>query len=83
MRVLHPRYYGDSQANMRAALEEIRACGCRFLVAGRVDDEGIFHKAADLPVPDGFSDLFHPIPDHYFRLDISSTKLRTMDGRIA
>jgi hypothetical protein len=80
-RVIHPRYYGDSQANMLAALEEIQTCGCRFLVAGRVDDAGVFQKAADLPTPDGFSDLFHPIPDHYFRLDISSTAIRALDGR--
>jgi len=80
-RVIHPRYYNDSEANMRAALEEIRLCECRFLVAGRVDHTGAFHEADELPIPAGFADLFLPIPTEYFRLDISSTALRAMNGR--
>jgi hypothetical protein len=79
-RVIHPRYYGDSEAQMRAALEEIRANECRFLVAGRADQHGTFHEAADLPIPPGFADLFYPIPPHYFRLDISSTAIRAANA---
>lgn len=79
-RVIQPRYYGDSHDNMLVALEEIRACGCRFLVAGRVDGSGVFHQAADLAIPNGFANLFHPIPGEHFRLDISSTALRAMDA---
>lgn len=75
-RVIHPRYYNDSEANMLAALDEIRASGSRFLVAGRVDKQGIFRDAAELLAPDGYADLFQPIPAEYFRHDISSTAIR-------
>ncbi|MGH2537537.1 MAG: hypothetical protein ACRDHL_09105 [Candidatus Promineifilaceae bacterium] len=75
-RVLAPRYYGGSLAQMRAALAELAELGCSFLVAGREDDEGVFHEAASLPAPPGPASLFAPIPSHLFRRDISSTELR-------
>ncbi|MFW6070306.1 MAG: hypothetical protein ACOC9X_04590, partial [bacterium] len=36
VRIIHPRYYGDSEAAMRQALADIDERGCRFLVAGRL-----------------------------------------------
>lgn len=72
-RILHPRFYQDSQAKLIGALSEIKAAGCSFLVAGRVDDNGRFHQATDLTIPTEFKELFQPIP---FRNDISSTALR-------
>src|SRR5439155_650556 len=39
-RIVQPRYYGDRTADMLAALDEIARHGCRFLVAGRTDDQG-------------------------------------------
>ncbi|HEX6386325.1 MAG TPA: hypothetical protein VF177_16760, partial [Anaerolineae bacterium] len=57
-RVLEPRYYQDSYENMLAALAGIREQGCRFLVAGRVDDDGVFRDISDLEIPDGYADLF-------------------------
>ncbi len=76
-RVVQPRYYDDSEAKMLTALDEIRASGSRFLVAGRVDKQGVFRDAAELSIPDGYADLFQPIPAEYFRHDISSTAIRT------
>lgn len=78
-RILHPRYYGDSVSQMEAALAEIRANGCDFLVAGRVDEQGHFHTVADLAIPAGFASIFRPLPD--FRRDISSTELRESGQR--
>lgn len=75
-RVLLPRYYGHDPAEMLAALAEIRAQGCRFLVAGRVDEDGRFRTIHDLDIPPAFSGLFQPIPPNRFRHDISSTALR-------
>ncbi len=75
-RVLQPRYYGNSPQKMMEALSEIRDSGCRFLVAGRTDDRGIFHDATELPVPEAFGELFEAIPASRFRRDISSTQLR-------
>lgn len=72
-RILQPRFYENSQTKALKALSEIKGLGCSFLVAGRVDDNGRFHQATDLSIPNGFQDLFHPIP---FRNDISSTALR-------
>ena len=75
-RVLHPRYYGHDQENMESALREIQSQGCKFLVAGRVGDDGIFHDMAALQIPVDFHDLFQGIPANKFRKDISSSELR-------
>lgn len=79
VRILHPRYYDDSVAKMEKALAQIQANDCDFLVAGRVDEAGHFHTAADLEVPAGYKQLFRPLPD--FRRDISSTELRQTGRR--
>jgi hypothetical protein len=75
-RVVAPRYYGNSAEAMAAALGAIRAQGCRFLVAGRVDAAGRFLRLEDLAIPAAFRDLFMAIPEQVFRVDISSTQLR-------
>jgi hypothetical protein len=79
-RVLQSRYYGNSEQQMMNALSEIRDQGCRFLVAGRTNDQGIFQDATDLPVPAAFKELFEAIPASRFRRDISSTQLRRQAG---
>ncbi|MBK8987963.1 MAG: hypothetical protein IPM39_18155 [Chloroflexi bacterium] len=76
VRILQPRFYGHSQANLCAALETIREQGCRFLVAGRLHDDQQFHHAADMDIPDGYAEMFQPLPPEQFREDISSTELR-------
>ena len=75
-RVIQPRYYGDSQAGMLAALDELRARGNRFLVAGRLDDNGLFHELPELNLPAGYETLFEAIPARLFRHDVSSTEIR-------
>ena len=79
VRLVHPRYYGGQEEAMLAALEEIRAMGCRFLVAGRTDG-GVFHTLADVDIPNGLADLFQEIPESRFRADVSSTELRANGG---
>ncbi len=81
VRVLEPRFYHDSEAEMWAALDTIRAQGCRFLVAGRAGADGTFHEATTLAVPARVADLFEPIPSRRFRQDISSTELRETGRR--
>ena len=76
VRILHPRYYQDSEANMMAALAEIRDCDGRFLVAGRADQNGMFYHLEDIVMPTAVRDLFHPLPRNRFRRDISSSELR-------
>jgi len=75
-RILSPKYYENSVAQMEAALGALRSQGCRFLVAGRTDANGVFRSLADLDLPAGYADLFAPIAVELFRHDISSTQLR-------
>ena len=75
VRLVDPRYYGGDERSMLAALDEMRAAGCRFLVAGRVH-EGVFRTLADVAVPEPFEDRFEAIPESRFRVDISSRVLR-------
>jgi hypothetical protein len=72
VRVVQPRFYGSPE-HMAAALADLRAAGCRFLVAGRIDGQGSFQQLDGLNIPAELSDLFTPLP---FRADVSSTQLR-------
>lgn len=76
VRILQPRYYGNSITDLENALDEIRTSGCRFMVAGRTGEDGVFRRARDLEVPEKYKDLFERIPSELFRKDISSTELR-------
>jgi hypothetical protein len=78
VRIVDPRYYGNSEAKLREALAQIRAQGCRFLVAGRLGAEGRFAGCEDIAIPDACRNLFEAIPESRFRCDISSTHLRTV-----
>jgi hypothetical protein len=73
-RLLAPHYY-DGPAGLVQALAQLRAVGCRFIVAGRMH-AGHFQTLADLVVPSAFADLFTAIPEAMFRSDLSSTALR-------
>ncbi|WP_129626668.1 hypothetical protein [Candidatus Oscillochloris fontis] len=73
-RLLDPAYYGGV-SGLCDALDQIRAAGCRLLVAGRLV-HGRFHTLADLNLPSEYVDLVRAIPVQQFRMDISSTKLR-------
>ena len=80
VRLFDPRYYGGEELAMLKALDEIRSLGCRFLVAGRVD-EGVFRTLDEVSMPRGFDDMLAPIPESVFRYDVTSTDLRLADGR--
>ncbi|MBM3941909.1 MAG: hypothetical protein FJ316_03100 [SAR202 cluster bacterium] len=75
VRLVEPRYYGNDQTAMLAALAQMWALGCRFLVAGRRDQDK-FCTLDDVPVPEGFQPMFQAIPESLFRADVSSTALR-------
>jgi hypothetical protein len=79
-RIIESRFYGESNERMWSALEEIRAAGCRFLVAGRVDGGGRFVERDALGLHDAIADLFEAIAEAEFRLDVSSTMLRSPRG---
>lgn len=81
VRIFAPRYYENSVEKMMVGLAEIETLGCRFLVAGRLDEQGIFRSLADVEVPAQLAHLFTAIPETLFRSDISSTNLRTSGQR--
>jgi hypothetical protein len=75
-RLVAPKYYGDDEARMHVALEEIASSGGSFLVAVRIDAAGRVRALNGIPVPRRYADLFTEIPEHRFRLDISSSEIR-------
>ncbi len=75
-RLVAPRYYGDSEERMQAALEEMAGRGTRFLVAVRRDPAGRIRSLEDAPIPSRFGAMFTQIPESRFRQDTSSTELR-------
>src|SRR5204862_266209 len=75
-RLVAPKYYGDDEAQMHVALEEIANTGASFLVAARVDAAGRVRTLGDIPVPRRYADLFAAIPEHQFRMDTTSSEIR-------
>jgi hypothetical protein len=73
-RLIEARYYGDHAAMLRS-FEQIRAAQCRFIVAGRLENDR-FLTLDDLQVPDTLQDLFLKLPADLFRVDVSSTQVR-------
>jgi len=75
-RIVQSRSYHNNEARLREAMANLRAAGCRFLVAGRVDREGRFVGLDEMALPGEFADLFQGLPASLFRFDVSSTALR-------
>lgn len=80
LRIVDPKYY-DGEDNMKFALLQMRMRGCKFLVAGRLDQRKgtgsrSFLTLHDVPVPLGFYDMFEPISKDIFREDVSSSEVR-------
>ena len=76
VRLVDQKYYEGSTQKMYRSLERIESNGCEFLVAGRqVGDR--FMRLFDVDVPERFQGLFSEIHESKFRMDISSTDIRT------
>ena len=73
-RVAEPRYYGGVEPR-DAAVGELAALGCRFLVYGRLDADG-FTTLSDLTLPATLAAISSGVPESEFRNDASSTALR-------
>src|SRR5712671_6322744 len=81
-RLFGPKYYGDDEARMHDALEEIANSGGSFLVAVRLDAAGRVRALNDIPVPRRYADLFTEIPEHRFRVDASSSEIRARNVQL-
>jgi Cytidylyltransferase-like len=79
-RLVAPKYYGDDEMGMHGALEEIANSGSSFLVAVRIDAAGRVRALSDIALPRRYAELFTEIPEHRFRLDTSSSEIRTRGG---
>jgi nicotinamide mononucleotide (NMN) deamidase PncC len=79
-RIVQPRFYGGTTADLDRAMHELRSRSCRFLVAGRINVEGYFVDLSNLSIPSEHRDLFMDLPAGEFRVDLSSTQLRSEEG---
>eukprot|EP00177_Eucheuma_denticulatum_P000392 GFKZ01000676.1.p1 GENE.GFKZ01000676.1~~GFKZ01000676.1.p1 ORF type:complete len:421 (+),score=49.67 GFKZ01000676.1:1157-2419(+) len=85
LRIVNPRYY-DGREGMFASLIDLKTRGCKFLVAGRLEQRkdgqrsDRFQSLADVPIPPEFADMFEAIPDDKFRVDISSSEIRERES---
>jgi len=75
-RLLEPRYYGSAPQAVDRALAQLTRRGARFVVAGRTVG-GRFATAAELVVPASWRHLFDGLDEEQFRVDVSSTQLRS------
>jgi nicotinamide mononucleotide (NMN) deamidase PncC len=75
-RILQARFYGESERELERAMNLLRERGCRFLVASRLNAEGVRVDLESLNIAVKYRDLFTAIPASRFRVDLSSTHLR-------
>lgn len=80
VRLVDPKYYDGSEGTMMSAFMEMKALGCSFLVAGRLD-KAEFRTLDNVDLPAGSADMFSAIPESAFREDISSTEIRLATQR--
>ena len=82
IRLMDKRYYPDHVAGTHSSVENsldlIHENGCRFVVAGRVDDQSQFRGLHDIEfeVPARFRSMFTELTEEQFRSDLSSTAIR-------
>ena len=74
-RIGEAKYYGNDPARLAAAVGELAALGCGFLVFGRTVD-GRFTGLNEIALPAALRALCTAVPEIEFRHDVSSTELR-------
>ena len=84
VRIINPKYYGNSIEEMLAAVREMGGAGVHFVVGGRLEQgktEGEAPKFVTgeeelTSLPADVQEMFTIIQEEDFRLDLSSTELR-------
>ena len=76
VRLIDPRYYRHLPAERDHALATLNVASCRIIVGGRIDDAGQFRVWDERVVSAEFRNLFVPLVEADFRVDLSSTELR-------
>ncbi|MCR9116485.1 MAG: hypothetical protein NXI22_05970 [bacterium] len=78
-RVSDARYYGESVSARDRAISRFVDSGCRFLVYGRLI-EAAFVSSATPQLPANLLEVCDFVPEGEFRVDISSTSLRSQNS---
>ncbi|KAI4302738.1 hypothetical protein MLD38_038450 [Melastoma candidum] len=76
VRLINPKYYDGDYNKMLQIMTSCKSTGCTFLVGGRNVD-GVFKVLEDFEIPGELKDMFISIPADSFRMDISSTEIRS------
>ncbi|KAL7531950.1 hypothetical protein ACHAXR_004327 [Thalassiosira sp. AJA248-18] len=82
VRIINPKYYGNSRENMLAALVNMKEMGVHFIVGGRLEQGSenmskfVNGEEEVKSLPAGIQKMFTLLTEDEFRLDISSTELR-------
>jgi hypothetical protein len=76
VRLIDVRYYAGEVDRRDAALRKLLACNCKVVVGGRLDASGQFRIWTGEGLSSAFAELFLPLSESDFRLDVSSTRLR-------
>ncbi|MFT5523751.1 MAG: hypothetical protein ACI9HK_001699 [Pirellulaceae bacterium] len=79
VRVADVKYYDNAHCRDRA-IEAIAAAGCRFIVFGR-HSESRFESLEAIDLPPALRKICEGVGQSDFRVDISSTELRSESGR--
>ena len=64
---------------MQESLERLRRDGTIIWVAGRLVND-CFKTLNDITLPEGLEDLFKSVTQDQFRIDISSTQIRSTNS---
>ena len=78
-RLVDSRYYGNSDVRMQESLERLQRDGTIIWVAGRLVND-CFKTLNDITLPEGLEDLFKSVTQDQFRIDISSTQIRSTNS---
>ncbi len=80
VRLLDEKYYPDHVAGEASAVENslnlIEENRCKFVVAGRKDDQEVFNELSLAEIPARYRKMFIGLSESQIRSDISSTELR-------
>lgn len=83
VRILNPKYYGNSQANMIESLQELKASGAGFVVGGRLEQSPsqatprfVSGREELEGLPEDVASAFTIMEESEFRVDLSSSEIR-------
>ncbi|KAL3808061.1 hypothetical protein ACHAXA_007182 [Cyclostephanos tholiformis] len=88
LRIIDPKYYGNSMGDMISALLCMKERGVHFIVGGRLEQGTkkstsitfVNGEEQVMSLPQDVQDMFTLLSEDEFRLDISSTELRKKVG---